>query len=49
MDTSGDERVKATIVAAEALLKELQDEYFCYARSFAVHAGGPFAETLPAS
>ena len=31
VDTSDDERVKATIVAAEALLKELQDEYFCYA------------------
>jgi MtaA/CmuA family methyltransferase len=31
VDTSGDERVKASIVAAEALLKEFKDEYFCYA------------------
>lgn len=31
VDTSGDERVKASVVAAEALLPEFVDEYFCYA------------------
>lgn len=31
VDTSADERVKATITAAEALLPEFRDEYLCYA------------------
>lgn len=31
VDTSADERVKASIVSARALLDRFQDEYFCYA------------------